>query len=191
MVCEPSVLSCVISRFLPAISTTLEFADVTSEATQKLQWCQHYIISASTGACFYETYYVDISHVYSTNVCKTWHWTNISTNKTSSKHFQQLKVSTGPSLLSTVHRGQGRPLLQGMREHFQHVLQQRKFCANVGGTWVFSRRENKKEMIIDRWWLKMCWFCCWNGFVEQFWWNKHMPNWLIVMLMLICDMVKT
>ena len=70
-----------------------------------------------------------------------------------------------------------------MREHFQHVLQQRKFCANVGGTWVFFLAGEQKEMLDDDW--RCVDFVVEMWFVEQFWWNKNMPNWLIVILMLI------
>ena len=133
--CEPFVLSCVISRFSQQSQPPIEFVDDTSPPSHFRRKKQ------------------DLSGHFrpDTNVCKSWYWTNRSTNKTSSKHFQQLRVPTGPSLLSTVHRGQGRPLLQGMREHFQHVLQQRKSCANVGGTWVFFWREKNPEMIDDDW----------------------------------------
>ena len=70
-----------------------------------------------------------------------------------------------------------------MREHFQHVLQQRKFCANVGGTWVFFLAGEQKEMLDDDW--RCVDFVVEMWFVEQFWWNKNMPSWLIVILMLI------
>lgn len=168
--CEPFVLSCVISRFSQQSQPPIEFVDVTSPPshfrrknkifqatlgpTQKLQWWE----------LAFTRQILNISHVYSTNVCKTWYWTNIITTK----HLQNTSNNSKS--------------LQGHRSSLEFIEAKAGLCSKACGSTFstccngslaqmsegpacFLAGEKSRD---DWWWLKMCWFCCWNGLLNNF-----------------------